>query len=185
MAQREYPDPDPPTTPDPIDQGARDELGLLPGESIARSWRTPIGFLVMTNLRCLHVWRRPELFANPGWRSGPSFFFYQMAAPWVVARRFVELSQGPRGGPTETSRFLVRDPMSVAHEIDAARPAGQAEWAARRARVAHQLPRLDRPVPPPGTSVYVREIVKIRCRFCGNLMDEAVANCPSCGAPQR
>ncbi len=185
MPVREFPEVDPPTAPDPIDRGARDELDLLPGERIARCWRTGVGFLVMTNLRCVHVWRRPELFVRSDWHTGPSFFFYEMGTPRVVARRFVELAAGARGSDVELSRFLVGDPAAVAREVDAARPAGRAEWAARRVRVAHDLPRLGRPQPPPGTPIYVREVVKVRCSFCGNLMDEAVAACPSCGAPQR
>ncbi len=185
MTTREFPDPNQPTTPDALPAGARDELDLLAGERIARCWRCGFGFLVMTNLRCLHIWRRPELFVRSEWHSGASFFFYDLAAPRIVAGRFVELAQGTEGGPVNSSRFLVEDPRAVTREIDAARPGGRAEWAARRARVANDLHRLGRPAVPPAANVVVREIVRIRCTFCGNLMDEALATCPFCGAPQR
>src|SRR2546428_10926893 len=33
--------------------------------------------------------------------------------------------------------------------------------------------------------IITREIVKIKCRFCGNVYAEATDFCPFCGAPQR
>jgi rubrerythrin len=30
----------------------------------------------------------------------------------------------------------------------------------------------------------IREIVKIRCSYCGNLYDETEDKCPHCGAPK-
>ncbi len=33
--------------------------------------------------------------------------------------------------------------------------------------------------------VVTREIVKIRCRYCGALVDEGVGTCPRCQAPMR
>ena len=173
-----------PTTPDRLDAGAYRELELLYGERIARCWRTGLGFLVMTNLRCLHLWKKPELFARPEWHTGPTFFFYNLAAPRVVGDRFLELSdeQGTGGA---SSRFLVRDPRVVRDEIDAARAAGRAEWISRRREVQKELHRLRGPVAPPGTTVIVREVVKVRCVYCGSLMNLSEKHCPECGAPQR
>jgi hypothetical protein len=31
----------------------------------------------------------------------------------------------------------------------------------------------------------VREVIKVRCRYCGGLMDEKAEYCPVCGRPQR
>ncbi len=42
-----------------------------------------------------------------------------------------------------------------------------------------------RSLPPPGrapTLVVERQVVKVRCRYCGSLGDEVVGRCPSCGA---
>jgi rubrerythrin len=136
----------------------------------------------MTNLRCIHVWRKPELFVATEWHAGPSFFFYDLAPPKVVAGRFLELLEGHEGS-VERSRFLVRDPVNVGSEIDSARAAGRAEWANRRATAERQRGRLLSPAPARGSTVIVREVVKIRCTFCGNLVDVADANCPFCGAP--
>jgi hypothetical protein len=173
-----------PTEPDPLPPDAEAQVTLLEGERIVRSWRTGFGFLVMTNLRCVHVWQKPELFATPQWHTGPTFFFYNLAAPRVVARRFVELTEEHDidiGG----ARFLVREPDEVCREIDAARAPGRAEWEARSRRAEHELHR-PRPVPtPPGATVILREIVKVRCSFCGNLIDDSATRCPICGAPQR
>jgi hypothetical protein len=171
------------TSPDQIAPGALDELELLPGERISRCWRTGLGFLVMTNLRCIPVWRKAELFSSAEWHTGPTFFFYNLAPPSVFAGRFVVLTQGA-GDEATSSRFLVHDPEAVSREIEEARPAGRAEWEARRAREAQELGRPRPAPPPPGTTVIIREIVKVRCSYCGNLMDDTDAVCPACGARQ-
>jgi Bacterial PH domain len=36
--------------------------------------------------------------------------------------------------------------------------------------------------PPPATEVVEREVVKVRCRYCGTLNDESSKVCSSCGA---
>lgn len=46
------------------------------------------------------------------------------------------------------------------------------------------------PQPQPVTQVYqkevvTREVVKVRCRYCGALVDEGVNTCPKCQAPMR
>lgn len=178
------PEEETPTTPDAIDPAARAAIEFLHGERILRCWRTGIGFLVMTNLRCLHVWHKPELFVRSEWHTGPNFFFYSLAEPRVVAGRFVQLAEEYEGS-LEASRFLVRDPHEVSREIEGTRAAGRAEWRAIRSRVQKELSRLRMPAPPPGTTTIVREVVKVRCSFCGNLMDISDAYCPACGAPQR
>lgn len=174
------------THPDPIAPAALAFLEFLGGESILRCWKTGLGFLVMTNLRVVEVWRKPELLADSHWHTGPSYFFYDLASPRVVASRFVELTE--EADPTlQGSRFLVRDPGAVRDEIDAARPAGRAEWERRRAtaRAAAASRRAAPPMPPPTVvREIVREVVKVRCRYCGNLMEEAADRCPFCGAPQ-
>jgi DNA-directed RNA polymerase subunit RPC12/RpoP len=38
------------------------------------------------------------------------------------------------------------------------------------------------PQPPVAEKEIIREIVKIRCPYCGNLYDEDQNNCPNCGA---
>jgi rubrerythrin len=176
-----------PTTPDPIDPRALTQVRsqLLFGEHIARCWRTAVGFLVMTNLRCIHAWRKLELFGPTEWHAGPSFFFYNLATPRVVGGRFLELSE-ELGSASESARFLLHDAASACEEIDRARAAGRAEWAARRSSAQHLLGRPLRPAaPPPGTTLIVREVVKVRCSYCGNLVDVADGRCPFCGAPLR
>jgi hypothetical protein len=184
MAEPEASSGDSPTSPDNIEPGARAKIEFLPRERIVRCWRTGIGFLVMTNLRCVHVWKKPELFVKSEWHAGPNFFFYNLATPQIVAGRFVELTEEYEGS-VEAARFLVRNPREVSRDIDEARAAGRAEWKAIRAQVQHEVNRLRRPAPPPNTTVIVREVVKVRCSFCGNLMEVTEARCPTCGAPQR
>jgi hypothetical protein len=171
------------TSPDQISPGALDELELLPGERISRCWSTGLGFLVMTNLRCIHLWHKAELFSKSEWHTGPTFLFYDLAPPSVLAARFLVLTEGS-GDEASSSRFLVRDPSGVAREIEEARAAGRAEWEVRRAAAAKELGQPRRPPPPPGTTVIIREIVKVRCSYCGNLMNATDTVCPACGARQ-
>ncbi len=172
------------TTPDQIDLRAREELDRLPGERILRCWKTALGFLVMTNLRVVGLWHKPQLFAPGEWHAGPTFFYYNLGPIHVIAARFVELAEIYDEG-AGSARFLVEDPGLVAREIEGARITGRAEWDARRRLAQEDLHRPHPLAPPPGTTVVVREIVKVRCAFCGNLIPASSSLCPSCGAPQR
>jgi len=172
------------TSPDPIDPRALARIEFLHDERIVRCWRTGVGFLVMTNLRCLHVWHKPELFVRSEWHTGPNFFFYNLGIPRVVGGRFLELTEEYEGS-VEAARFLVRNPREVGREIEGARAAGRAEWKRIRAEVQEQLARSRRTSAPPGSTMIIREIVKVRCGFCGNLIDPTALICPLCGAPQK
>lgn len=174
-----------PTSPDVLDADAREQLDLLNEERIVRCWKVPYGYLVVTTLRCIYVWKRHELLQpSEGWQTGPTFMFYKMAPPRIVAWRFVELSEDPPFSQ-DPFRFLVRNPAQACADIDAARQAGRAAWTARRALV-HRLGATPTPfVPPPGSTVVVREVVKIRCSYCGALMNEGAPICPRCGAPPK
>lgn len=178
------PPPDLVTSPDQIDLDARREIDLMHNEQILRCWKVPLGFLVLTNLRCIHVYHKPELFSRHNWRVGPTFLFYNLAPPQVILDRFVQLSERFDEG-VGSARFLVHDAPEVAREIDAAREAGRREWAARRARAEADRARIRPPHLPPGTTVVVREIVKTPCVYCGNLVEVGRLQCPFCGAPQR
>lgn len=184
MSTSELPPDSRTTSPEQISPATRSALDLLEGERILRCWKTGFGYLVMTNLRCVHVWRKQELFASPEWQTGPTFFFYNLAAPRVVARRFLQLSE-EQDLDIGSARFLIANPDGVRQEIDDQRGPGQAEWRARKA-AAENLLHHPRPVGPgAGATVIVREVVKVRCPFCGTLMNPTDAHCPNCGAPQR
>ncbi len=177
--------PDTTTTPDPLPWAAYELVGLLTGERIRRAWKTGRGYLVMTNLRLINIWYRTELFARSEWHLGSSFFFYNLAGPRVLFGRYLELSEDFEEN-AGTLRFHVADPVGVAQEIEAARRAGRQEWATRRAQRQVSEGRLLRALPertPVIVEQVVREIVKIRCNFCGSLMDIANPHCPACGAP--
>jgi hypothetical protein len=175
------PPPESVTAPDQADEGALMRLELLDGERLVRCWRTGSGFLVMTNLRCVRLWRTHELLAPVEWHEGPSFFFYQLLPPRVLVGRFLELAQ-PGEAADSSARFLLRDPEAVQAEIEAAMPAGRAEWDRRRTL---SLAALRRRSPGSGSAgrVVVRDGANVRCRYCGNLLDAPATVCPSCGAP--
>jgi len=71
--------------------------------------------------------------------------------------------------------LLVAGVVVVAFSVRPARP------------VIQQVP--DPSVPPPIIQPVVvqqtveREVVKVRCPFCGNLCEVTAKSCPSCGAP--
>lgn len=168
------------THPDPIPPDAWRALDPIEGELVFEAWRTPKGFLVLTNLRCIALRRDGEIFPPHPWRAGPVFFFYNLNAPQVLFGRFVELSeQYEEEG--RTGRFLVRDPAGVAAAISSAMEPGRAAWQERRqhteeliaARKRLRAARATGGLPPVET---------IRCSFCGNLTDASARRCASCGA---
>ena len=174
------------TTPVPIEKGALDQVHFLEGERVLRVWRTGSGFLVMTNLRCVEISRKPQLFGTREWDAGPSFFFYNLAPPKVEFHRFLRLSED-REERAVVVRFILHDPSSVAQEIEEARLAGQNEWLRRRAGAERTL-RESRERWESGrayaTRDGIRQPIKVRCGYCGNLVVVTANRCPFCGAPQ-
>lgn len=172
------------TTPDAISVGALNEIDLLDGEQILRCWHLTHGYLVMTNLRCLEIRRAWELLSEPVWNAGPSVFFFDMAPPTLIAGRLLEVrSVGDTPGPV--LRALLADPRSALADIAEEMPAGRAEWQRRRAAGEAAVGgRATRAAVGPVVREVVREVIKVRCSYCGNLMDEGADRCPSCGAPQ-
>jgi hypothetical protein len=175
------------TAPVPIDREALRQIHFLEGEHVLRVWRTVRGFLVMTNLRCIEVARKPQLFATSDWEAGPSLFFYNLAAPRVELHRFLRLSE-EREERALVLRFYLHDPYEVAQEIQAARHAGQNEWLRRRAlseAALRQSRQRWEAAHPFRLGEGVKHAIKVRCGYCGNLIDVIATRCPFCGAPQK
>ena len=179
--------PDTDTTPAQIDRDALAEIHLLDGERILRVWKTARGFLVMTNLRCTDMMRKPQVFAPSDWEAGPSLFFYNLARPRVELHRFLRLSEEHEGRAV-VLRFYLHDPEEVAREIEAAREAGRAEWLQRRARNEATV-RMAREHWATAMAAAgrggPRPVMRVRCGYCGNLIETSALRCPFCGAPQR
>lgn len=175
------------TTPARIEPEARRQVRLLEGERILRVWKTGGGFLIMTNLRVTEVLRRPQVFSPSDWEAGPSFFFYDLAPPKVEFRRFLRLVEEKTEGRAAAVRLFLHDPLDVALEIEAARVEGRDEWLRRRARVEGGLreaqKRWEASLRLAGRTGE-RPVLRVRCGYCGNLIDAAAARCPYCGAPQ-
>ena len=178
--------PDTDTTPAQIDRDALAEIHLLDGERILRVWKTARGFLVMTNLRCTDILRKPQVFAPSDWEAGPSLFFYNLAEPRVEFHRFLRLSDEHEGRQV-VLRFYLHDPEAIAREIEAARAAGRSEWLQRRAR-SEAVIRMARQRWETAQSFAARggprPVVRVRCGYCGNLIDATAMRCSFCGAPQ-
>ncbi len=37
---------------------------------------------------------------------------------------------------------------------------------------------------PYGEQIIVKEVVKVKCQYCGVLIDTTLSKCPNCGAPR-
>jgi hypothetical protein len=168
------------THPDQIPPDAWGAVNLIDGELVHQVWRTAQGFLVLTNLRCVALGRRGELFPPHPWRAGSEFFFYNLRPPKVLLGRFVELSE-EYNESGRTGRFAVRDPLGVADTIAAAIPPGRAAWIERRAH-AEELIEARKRLRAARTSGTLPPVISVRCAFCGNLTDASGRVCSSCGA---
>jgi len=185
MARTEWdPEPEIETSPDRIDRDALRQVRLLDGERVRRVWKTGRGFLVMTNLRCVEVSHKPQLFAAREWEAGPNFFFYDLAPPRVVFHHYLRLAEQHDEARSLVMHFFVHDPYRVAEEVHEARAAGYNEWVHRRSQAEAAFRSSHTRAGAYDRQVF-REMVKVRCEFCGNLMSVAARVCPSCGAPQR
>ncbi len=71
--------------------------------------------------------------------------------------------------------WLVVDAGSLRPAFDVLEPE---EWAAEVARAKQTLPPSGMAEP----TIVVREVVRVRCRYCGNLANELAGRCASCGA---
>ena len=176
------------TGPVQIEKGALGEIHFLEGERILRVWKTGRGFLVMTNLRCVEVVRRPQLFGRTSeWEAGPSLFFYSLGPPRVEFSKFLRLAE-EREERAQVIRLILHDPSSVAQEVEEARLAGQNEWLRRRAQ-SESVVRESRERWETGRAFATRDgyrqLIRVRCGFCGNLVEVTATRCPFCGAPQR
>jgi hypothetical protein len=168
------------TRPDLIPPDAWRAVELLGGEAPLEAWKTPQGYLLLTNLRCVALWRKGELFAPHYWRSGPEFFFYNLKPPRVLLGRFVELEEEFEENGW-VGRFLVHDPEGVAAAVRAQMESGRQAWRERRAH-AEELVRDRQRLRAERAAGGRRRTVLIRCSFCGNLADVSLRRCPSCGA---
>ena len=179
------PPPDLVTSPVQIEKEALYQIHFLEGERVLRVWKTGRGYLVMTNLRCTEVSRRPQVFGAHDWEAGPNFFFYNLAAPKVEFQKFLRLSED-REERALVVRFLLHDPSTVAQEIEEARHAGQNEWLRRRAQAEASVRESERRWESGrgyASRDGYRQLIRVRCSFCGNLIEVTASRCPFCGAP--
>ncbi len=165
--------------PDLLEPEARRALDLMDGERLLGSWRVARGYLILTDLRCLRLWHHVELLGEDRWRSGPSFFFYDMPPPVVLGPHSLELREDT-GADARSTRFQVADAPGVGAAIAAQRGPGREAWSRRRDLVAGPLEALRAAWPGrPGVTP-----TSSPCIYCGNLVPTGATHCPSCGAPQ-
>lgn len=174
------------TRPDQLPPGGWLVIDLLGREQILACWRTPLGFLVLTNLRCSLILRKVAIFHPKGWELGPQFFFYNLRPPRVVLGRFVELAEEFEEEGGLVSRIAVDSPRTVAEKISAAIGPGQAEWARRRSasqRLIEARRRQREALARAFATGAPAEVVRVPCAYCGCPMPVSSNRCPTCGAP--
>lgn len=78
--------------------------------------------------------------------------------------------------------FKVENPDTWKERIIMAKKGGasQSQSAAKNAITINVVQQT--PTQPIQKEVVERQVVKVRCRYCGTLIDEAIGKCPSCGA---
>lgn len=154
-----------------------EQLALMEGEFLRAWWATPLGYLLVTNLRCVPVWKSPhllDLLEGGDWHTGPEFLFLDLLPPTVVAGRFLSLAEESVDGAS--LRLEVEHPEEVARVIEAARVEGRAEWSRRR----EALERLR----ATGARNALTGPTQTPCAYCGHLFDLRATHCPTCGAPR-
>jgi hypothetical protein len=88
--------------------------------------------------------------------------------------RNLSIRRGRIGGPRLVVDILHHQPAFDVLDPEA--------WVASIAQARRELPAPAMPGTPPA-HVIERQIVKIRCRYCGALGNEGDAGCSRCGAP--
>jgi hypothetical protein len=127
------------------------------------------GVLYLTNLRL--VFEAPMARRRIGRRAGETEIQLDLS---LHELRNVSVRRARLGRPR-----LVLELAHSRPSFDALDPDG---WAGAVAQAKRALP------PYPGMPVATvhtieRQVVKVRCRFCGTLGNEVDGRCPSCGAP--
>ena len=168
------------THPDQLPGEAWRAVELIDGEAVLNVWKTPRGFLVLTNLRCFGMFLELDLFSPHQWHTGPEFLFYNFRAPTVAFGRFVVLEEEVQEAGA-VGRFLVHDPPSVAATIAAALGPGRSAWRARRQHTEEML-HARQSLRAQRAAGVDRPVVLVRCSYCGNTANAALRRCPSCGA---
>jgi hypothetical protein len=179
------PPPEQVTGPDQLPGDAWRAVDLFEGERVLRCWRTARGYLLLTSLRCLLLWRRLELFQPRDWEASPEVYLYNVRPPRALFGRFVEIAPAFVGDGA-VIRAGVVNPVEVADEIRASIPEARRQWDLRRQRAladiaTHRLIHdqiasalaAGLPVPVP----------RVPCAYCGNLVPATAKRCPHCGAP--
>lgn len=181
------PPPDQVTAPDQLPPEVWRLWDALEQEHVVSCWKTGLGYLVLTNLRCFEVWRRSAVLGKRDWSLGPQFFFYNLRPPRVVLGRFVELvEEFNEGDARQLSRVAVQDPTSVSEQIGAAVGPGREEWGRRRVAALQLIEdrRRQREAIARGLADGASaSSARVNCPYCGTLMPALAPRCPSCGAP--
>lgn len=148
-------------------------LPLNSGESIVNSWHLPDWnvLLVLTDQRFAMFDVRVVGFFKPTESYHPRFI------------RTLESIPEPRTGPTQDPEYKVMSVAGIPVMV------GTSYAEAIRDEIAHQRTRRLASIdgtraisPPMHKEILTREIVKIPCRYCGQLVTQTDRKCPSCGA---
>jgi hypothetical protein len=142
---------------------------LLEGEGSPAVPRTA-GVLYLSNLRCVFEVQASRGVVRNLVRGRPTVTM--LDAPLGLLRNVTVLR--PRLGRPRLHLEVPRAQLT----FDVLAPDA---WHAAIGEACHALPSPHAP-PPVATHTIERQVVKVRCRFCGTLNDEVDRRCASCGA---
>lgn len=148
---------------------ARTAVGLRPGEEVVNSWDST-AVIVLTNQRLVLL--EEKGFFNKSYSVKSSRALETIAEPTVKGGgpEYVLVVAGESFWFTGTDAHAARDEIAQARSL-------------RMGSIG-----LDRSgMRPPVTrerEIVTRELVRIPCRYCGQLMDQTATRCPSCMAPR-
>lgn len=154
----------------PLTAGARQAVALRPDEEVVNSWEAS-AVIVLTNQRLVLVdskgvfTKTYQLKASRGLET--------LAEPTVKGGgpEYVLVVAGESFWFPGTTAHAARD------EIAQARALRMGQLGLDPSGLRHATPVTRE------KEVITREVVRIPCRYCGQLMDQRASRCPSCSAP--
>ncbi len=150
----------------PEESVRRSAYAVLEGEDVPESSRGP-GVLYLTSHRLV--------FEAPASRGLVRDLLDGRENQTVLDVSLTEVrNAGVRRGRLGRARLV----LEIGHDRPAFDVLEPEVWAGAIAQARRSRP----PPGRPATLVVERQVVKVRCRFCGTLGDEVPGRCPSCGA---
>ena len=154
----------------PLPPTARAALALRPGEEVINSWQ-PTDLLVLTNQRLLLVEVKGVFTKSYVMKSSRGLETLAEPAVKGGGPEYVLVVAGESYWFQGTDAHAARDEIAQARLLRLAQLG--LDGSGQRAGASYIREK----------EVITRELVRIPCRYCGQLIDQTATRCPSCSAP--